>query len=102
MTPALAPLHAIARQGREHGAALRAAADDPHAELLTLFWGPQFDREHALRLWARLSRREPVQAQPVLPALLAVGERFDALDRRAQQRLRRLILRHRALGGSVH
>jgi hypothetical protein len=102
MTPALVPLHAFARQGREHGMSLLAVADDPHAELLTLFWGPQFDREHALRLWARLSRREPVQAQPVLPALLAVGERFDALDRRAQQRLRRLILRHRALGGAVH
>jgi hypothetical protein len=97
MTPALAPLRAIARQGREHGAALRAAADDPHTELLTLFWGPQFDREHAFRLWARLSRQAPVQAQPVLPALLAAGEQFDALDRGAQQRLRHLILRHRAL-----
>ena len=102
MSPALEPLHALARQGREHGATLLSGSDDPHAELLTLFWGPRFDREHALRLWARLSQRQPVVAQPLLPALLAAGERFDALDRAAQQRLRRLILRHRALGETLH
>ncbi|MDQ7742909.1 hypothetical protein [Hydrogenophaga pseudoflava] len=90
-------LHAIARQVRPHTAALLADADDPHAELLTLFWGPQFDREHALALWARFSRREPVEAVPMLPELLAVGERFDALERTEKDRLRRLIVRHRAL-----
>lgn len=90
-------LHAIARQGRSHGALLLADADDPHAELLTLFWGPQFDREHALALWARCSQRQPVAAVPLLPELLAVGERFDALERREKDRLRRLIARHRAL-----
>lgn len=90
-------LHAIARQVRPHTAALLADADDPHAELLTLFWGPQFDREHALALWARFSRREPVEAVPMLPELLAVGERFDALARTEKDRLRRLIVRHRAL-----
>lgn len=102
MSPTLEPLHALASQGREHSATLLAGSDDPHAELLTLLWGPRFDREHALRLWARLSQRQPVVAQPLLPALLAAGERFDALDRGAQQRLRRLILRHRALGAAVH
>lgn len=95
-------IHAIARQGRPHTDTLLADVDDPHAELLTLFWGPQFDREHALSLWSRLSQREPVLAQPLLPALLSVGERFDALDAAAQQRLRRLILRHRAMGAAVH
>lgn len=90
-------LHAIARQGRPHTAVLLADAEDPHAELLTLFWGPRFDREHALSLWARASRREPVEAVPLLPQLLAAGDCFDALAREDQQRLRRLILRHRAL-----
>ena len=90
-------LHAIARQVRPHTAALLADADDPHAELLTLFWGPQFDREHALALWARFSRRQPVEAVPMLPELLSVGERFDALERTDKDRLRRLIVRHRAL-----
>ena len=95
-------LHAIARQVRPHTAVLLADADDPHAELLTLFWGPQFDREHALALWARLSQRRPVEAAPLLPELLAVGDRFDAMDRVEQQRLRRLILRHRELSPALH
>ncbi|MEQ1658783.1 MAG: hypothetical protein ABL896_08400, partial [Hylemonella sp.] len=62
-----------------------------------LFWGPRFDREHALALWARFSQRQPVQALPLLPELLSVGERFDALARTEKDRLRRLIVRHRAL-----
>ena len=95
-------IHAIARQGRFHSALLLADADDPHAELLTLFWGPQFDREHALALWARFSQRQPVAAVPLLPELLAVGDCFDAMDREEQQRLRRLILRHRELGPVLH
>jgi len=90
-------IHAIARQGRPHTAALLADAEDPHAELLALFWGPRFDREHALALWARFSRRQPVQAVPLLPELLSVGERFDTLERTEKDRLRRLIVRHRAL-----
>jgi hypothetical protein len=90
-------IHAIARQGRPHTAALLADAEDPHAELLALFWGPRFDREHALALWARFSQRQPVEAVPLLPELLSVGERFDALARTEKDRLRRLIVRHRAL-----
>ena len=90
-------IHALARQGRPHTATLLADADDPHAELLTLFWGPQFDREHALALWARFSQQQPVKAVPLLPELLAVGDRFDALERIEKDRLRRLIVRHRAL-----
>lgn len=33
----------------------------------------------------------------MLPELLSVGERFDALERTEKDRLRRLIARHRAL-----
>lgn len=95
-------IHTLARQGRPHTAVLLADANDPHAELLTLFWGPQFDREHALALWARLSQRRPAEALPVLPALLAAADAYDALGRPVQQRLRRLILRHRALGFRLH
>lgn len=95
-------LQRLARQGRPHTATLLADADDPHAELLTLFWGPQFDREHALALWARFSQRQPIEAVPLLPALLSVADRFDALSRKQQQRLRRLILRHRERSPAVH
>jgi hypothetical protein len=102
MPHALHHLHDLARQGRAHGTAWLGSSEDPHAELLTLFWGPRFDREHALRLWAGFSRQQPVAAQPLLPVLLAVGERFDALDGAAQQHLRRLILRHRALRAALH
>ena len=102
MMPAQAPLHVMARQGREHAASLLADADDPHDELLTLFWGPQFDREHGLALWARFSLRQPVEAVPLLPALLSVADRFDAMARSDQQRLRRLILKHRELSALLH
>ena len=86
---------AFTRQVRDCGAALLDGTDDPHAELLALVWGPRFDREHAMDLWARLSRRQPQAALPVLPQLLSAADCFDALGAPAQQRLRRLILRHR-------
>ena len=95
-------LHAIARQVRPHTAALLADADDPHAELLTLFWGPRFDRDQALHLVAPLARCQPQAAQPALEALMAVGERFDRLAHAEQQRLRRLIVRHRGLCEPLH
>ncbi|MCY1548078.1 hypothetical protein D9M68_841660 [compost metagenome] len=78
-----------------------ADADDPHAELLAMVWGPRFDREHALGLWARLSQRRPGEAVPVLPALLSAADRFDALGTPVQQRLRRLIVRHQTLGAAA-
>lgn len=94
MSPVLQP---IAQRLRDHGPALLAGVDDPHDELLALVWGPRFDREHALGLWASLSRRQPHEALPALPALLSVADRFDGLDHGTQERLRRLIVRHRAL-----
>ena len=98
MSPVLQP---IAQRLRDHGPALLAGVDDPHDELLALVWGPRFDREHALGLWARLSRRQPNDAVPALPAILSVADRFDGMDSRAQQRLRRLIVRHRSLVGAM-
>jgi len=87
------PLHRLARDLRAHGPALLAGTPSPHDELLTLVWGPRFDREHALGLAAR----QPQRAARVLPALLEAADRFDALHAMAQQRLRRMILRHRAV-----
>ena len=90
------PLHLLTRQSRSFAPALLAGSEDPHAELMALVWGPRFDREHALGLWAGLSRRQPVEALPVLPVLLAVADRFDALTAPMQHRIRRLIARHRS------
>lgn len=70
---------------------------DPHLAWLDLLWGPRFDREQALLLAAR---------QPALDGarLLAAGERFDAMGRAEQQRLRRLIVRHmlHRIGHATH
>lgn len=94
--PDAADWHRLARQGRAQVAPLLDGADDPHAELLALVWGPRFDREHALSLWAGLSQRRPVEAAPMLPQLLRTADAFDALARSGQHRLRQFILRHRA------
>jgi hypothetical protein len=90
------PLHLLTQHSRSFGPALLAGSEDPHAELMALVWGPRFDREHALGLWAGLSRRQPVEALPVLPVLLSVADRFDALTAPVQHRIRRLIARHRS------
>ncbi|MDP3226613.1 MAG: hypothetical protein Q8N13_01395 [Acidovorax sp.] len=93
MSPTLAPIHQLAQGVRAHGPALLAGMDEPHDELMSLVWGPRFDREHALGLLAR----QPQAAAHTLPALLAAADHFDALHAPAQGRLRRLIVRHRAL-----
>ena len=90
-------LEAIGRPLRDHGARLLAGLEQPHDELLVLVWGPRFDREHALDLWARFSQHHPDEAGQTLPAILTAADRFDGLDAAGQQRLRRLIQRHRAL-----
>lgn len=95
MSPAFEPIHHLTQQGRAHAPALLAGADDPHAELLAMVWGPRFDRQHALDLWARLSQQQPAEALPLLPALLSAADRFDSLGVPVQHRLRRLIVRHR-------
>lgn len=93
MSPATASLRPLAHQWRAHGPTLIGAAREPHIELLTLVWGPTFDREHAMDLLAR----QPNAATQSLPALLAAADQFDALGSAVQRRLRRMILRHRAL-----
>ncbi len=95
MSPALLPVHDLAQQVRSYGPALLATASDPHAELMAMVWGPRFDREHAMGLWARLSQHKASAALPVLQALLSAADRFDTLAAPAQHRLRLLILRHR-------
>ncbi len=76
---------------RAHGPVLLAAAEDPHAELLALVWGPRFDRQHAQGLLAR----QPGVAPQLLQTLARAADRFDGLGQAEQQRVRRLILRHR-------
>lgn len=93
MSPLIQPIHHLAGQLREHGPALLAGMPEPHDELMSLVWGPRFDREHALGLVAR----QPAEAVVALPALLAAADAFDALRIPAQRRLRDLIRRHRAL-----
>ena len=97
MTTAHEPLHSLARDLRAHGPVLLAGMPQPHEELLTLVWGPRFDREHALGLVAR----QPAHAALALPALLQAADRFDALHAPAQRRLRQMILRHRARCAAV-
>ena len=93
MSPTLEPIHRLAQGVRQHGPALLSGMDDPHDELMSLVWGPRFDREHALGLLAR----QPAAAGHTLPALLAAADHFDGLHPPAQGRLRKLIVRHRAL-----
>lgn len=83
---------------REHGLAVLSACEDPHAELLALVWGPRFDRLHAQGLLARHSAVEPV----VLQSMAHAAELFDHLPGTQQERVRRLILRHRAGGTMQH
>ena len=97
MTTTHEPLHSLARDLRAHGPGLLAGMPQPHEELLTLVWGPRFDREHALGLMAR----QPQHAALTLPALLQAADRFDALHASAQRRLRQMILRHRARCAAV-
>jgi hypothetical protein len=46
--------------------------------------------------WAWWRSGQPLRRRPC-PALLAAADRFDALQVSAQRRLRRMIVRHRAL-----
>ena len=91
----------LLKQARAVGPVLLQGLDDPHAEWLTMVWGPRFDRAHALALWASMPRA-PVDGEAMLGQLLRVADAFDALDRPAQQRLRHLILRHGAQSRLLH
>lgn len=97
MSPTLEPIHTLTQRMRMHGPRLLAGVPDPHDELMSLVWGPRFDREHAMGLVAR----QPEHAALTLPALLDAADRFDALHTGAKHRLRQLIVRHRVLGESL-
>jgi hypothetical protein len=87
-----ATLNALAAPLRAYGAVVLEGYDEPHAEVLTLVWGPRFDREHALRL---LERR-PGYVPKVLHEVQQAADLFDRLADPERQRLRRLIQRHRS------
>jgi hypothetical protein len=100
MSPALAPVHQLAQQLRSYGPALLPTTSAPHAELMAMVWGPRFDREHAMGLWEDLQLHSGA-ALPVLRALLCAADSYDTLSAPAQQRLRQLILRHRAVAAAA-
>ena len=91
-------LHWLTQGLRRHGPVLLMGVEQPHDELLTLVWGPHFDRAHALGLAAG----QPEHAAHLLPALIQAADCFDALHAPAQRRLRRMILRHRAHASAPH
>jgi hypothetical protein len=91
------PLRFFAEQARVLGPVLLAGMGEPHDELMSLVWGPRFDREHVLALLLR----QPAHAVRALPAVLAAADAFDALRLPAQRRVRDLIRRHRALSLSA-
>lgn len=86
------PFQALTGSVRQHGAAVLTGADDPHAELLAMVWGPRFDRLHAQRLVTNQQGGNALMHQTVMEA----ADGFDALGSAQQQRVRRLILRHHA------
>ena len=119
MSGAHAALQRLTQGLRQHGPVLLAGVAQPYLnadenleivrhikkddssnfdELLTLVWGPHFDRVHALGLAAG----QPAHAAHLLPALVQAADCFDALHAPAQRRLRRMILRHRAHASAPH
>ncbi len=91
------PNRQLIQQSRVLAPWLLARIDEPHAELLTMVWGPRFDHQHALELLTRLCGEQSAQALPVLTALQSAAGLFDHLSVQEQNRLRRLILRHQRL-----
>ena len=79
-------VHAV----RRYGPVLLAHCQDPHAELLALVWGPQFDRQQAQSLLAGMT----VPPADLWAVTTHAAEGFDQLNPTAQHRLRHLILRH--------
>ena len=85
-------LRPLADPVRRHGLVLLADSDDPHAELLALVWGPQFDRQQAQALLAHHAGGPP----GVWRAVMDAADWFDHLSGDQQHRVRRFILRHRS------
>lgn len=87
---ATASLHALLEPVRALAPALLSQAEEPHAELMALVWGPRFDREHARALLARST----VSAQAAARILEQAAAGYDTLAAAQQGRVRRLIQRH--------
>lgn len=66
-------------------------ADEPHAELLALVWGPRFDLQHAQEL---LGRAPPPAAPALWRTLVEAARTYDSLPGERQQQLRRFIVQH--------
>lgn len=79
-------VHAV----RQYGSVFLAHCQDPHAELLALVWGPQFDRQQAQSLLLAMAAPHV----EVWRAATHAAEGFDRLSASQQHRLRHLILRH--------
>ena len=60
--------------------------------LLALVWGPRFDRQHA----HALLDHQPAPQPGLIRMVMDAADRFDRLGCAQQQRVRQLILRHRA------
>ena len=58
MSPTLEPIHRLAQGVRVHGPALLSGMPEPHDELMSLVWGPRFDREHATVSYTHLRAHE--------------------------------------------
>ncbi|RYX89865.1 MAG: hypothetical protein EOO28_31260 [Comamonadaceae bacterium] len=87
----MSAFHHLFASVRAQGDMLLAHEPDPHAELLAMVWGSRFDREHARVLLERQRRVLP----GALQAVMAAADSFDGLPAARQQRLRRVIVRHR-------
>lgn len=100
-TPPAPAWRRLLQEGRALAPFLLSRADDPHLACLDLLWGPRFDRDAAVADWLAVARDgvRPATGMPPLHRLLQAADRFDALDAPLQQRLRRVLLRHRRLHG---
>lgn len=93
--PPHSPVQPLLTLWRRHGQPLLARVEDPHAELMTLVWGPKFDRAHAAQLLQSPGAAADVPPQ-VQFAVRQAASLFDQLAPAQQQRVRRLILQHHA------
>ena len=77
---------------RAYGPVVFEGDGEPHTELMTLVWGPRFDREHVYRLL----ERHPGYVSQVVYAVNRAADQFDLLSSTDQRRVRKLIERHRS------
>lgn len=98
-TPPARTVKVLMQLCRRHVAEWLGPQPDPHGELLTLVWGPRFDRQHARALLVQAGTTGAVSTAlaPARFALWQAGLLFDQLPAAAQDRVRALIVRHQSL-----